>query len=104
MINHLLKQDCSYIRIEGIDGYGDPIESDSIPAKCRAIETFEMVKNNAGEEVVSSIQFWFNSDIDLDSNTITERRIKYDGSTYTPISVANRRNTLGESIFKVVMV
>lgn len=91
------------MRIER-DWYGDSIESDPIPAKCRATESFEMVKNNAGEEVVSSITFWFSPDVDLDNSTLDKRTIKYNGNDYAPISVTNRRNTLGESVMKVVNV
>ncbi|MCR1833136.1 hypothetical protein NSA56_01830 [Oceanobacillus caeni] len=103
MINHLLQQDCKIVAIER-DRFGDVIESEPIPAKCRAKESFNLIKNNAGEEVVTSIQFWMNPDVDLSNENLSSRRIKYDGIMYTPISVRNRRDTYGKSIFKVVSV
>ena len=103
MINHLLNQDCELILIE-TNRYGDVVESDPFPTKCRATESFEMVKNNAGVEVVSSIQFWLSSDVGIDFDTLTDRRIRYNGVDYIPISVRNRRDTYGNTIFKVVNV
>jgi len=103
MIEHLLNQDCEYVVIER-DSYGKVVESDPYLIKCRATESFQMVKNNAGEEVVSSIQFWFSNEVDIDVDTLTKRRIVYNGKSYTPISVRNRRDTYGEPIFKVVSV
>ncbi|WP_339227838.1 hypothetical protein NSQ77_19990 [Oceanobacillus sp. FSL K6-2867] len=103
MIEHLLQQDCEIIIIQ-TDRYGDVIESEPFSVKCRATESFEMVRNNAGIEVVSSIRFWFPKDVDIDVDTLTKRRIRYEGKDYTPISVRNRRDTYGQSIFKVVNV
>lgn len=103
MIEHLLQQDCEIIIIQ-TDRYGDVIESEPFHFKCRATESFEMVRNNAGVEVVSSIRFWFPNDVDIDVDTLTDRRIKYNGKDYIPISVRNRRDTYGQSIFKVVSV
>jgi hypothetical protein len=103
MINHLLKQDCGIIKIER-DRFGGVTESDPIPTKCRATESFEWVRNGAGEEVVSSITFWLNPDVDIDMNNIDDRRIEYNGKSHNIISVRNRRNSLGEIIFKVVSV
>ncbi|MFB4472145.1 hypothetical protein ACDI16_04210 [Oceanobacillus caeni] len=103
MIDHLLQQDCEIVAIER-DRLGDVIESDPIPAKCRAKESFNLIRNNAGEEVVTSIQFWMNPNVDLSNENLPNRRIKYDGIMYIPISVSNRRDTFGKSIIKVVSV
>lgn len=103
MIDHLLKQDCDIVKIEK-DRYGDTVESDPISTKCRAEEKFELIKDNEAEEVVSSVTFWFNPDVDLSNDNVDDRKIKFNDESYTPISVQDRINTLGESVFKVVKV
>ncbi|WP_163581114.1 hypothetical protein [Gracilibacillus saliphilus] len=84
------------------NAYGDIVESDPIDLKCRANEEFKIIKNNAGEEVVSSIQLWLPFEADINYKNITKRRITYEGKELIPISVKNRRDTLGETVFKVV--
>lgn len=103
MIDDLLNQDCSIIKVER-DEYGDYIPSDPILTKCRANESFQIVKNQAGEDVVSSIQLWLPKDVDITRENIDKRRINYRGKQFSIISVRNRIDLFGNPIFKVVNV
>lgn len=103
MIGHLLNQECFIVKVER-DSYGDVVETDPIKVDCRAYESFEIIKNQAGEDVVSSIRFWIPSEIDIDDESITKTQIKHKNKDYSIISVRNRFDTLGKSIFKVVSV
>ncbi|AIF45429.1 hypothetical protein [Virgibacillus sp. SK37] len=103
MINDLLNQDCFIIKTVR-DSYGDYIQGDPIHTDCRTSEKFENVKNKAGEEVVSSLRFWLPKDVDINEKNLTDTLIRYHDKDYSIISMQNRIDLMGETLFKVVYV
>ncbi|MBU9714421.1 hypothetical protein [Evansella tamaricis] len=64
MINDFLNQECLIIPFTK-DSYGKPQKGEPIPTPCRIKEEFKMVKNQAAEEVVSKLQFWFSPETEI---------------------------------------
>jgi hypothetical protein len=93
-------EDCTIIIPGGKDVFGDPIDPTLVPVKCRAKEKYQMVRNQAGETVVSNIEFWFYPETDIQLDYM----IKYKNVEYQIISIQPKKNTLGETIYKVVFV
>lgn len=70
MINDLLNQQCLIIPFTK-DSYGKPKKGEPILTNCRVKEKFDMVRNQAAEEVVSKLEIWFDPEvpIKLDEST-----------------------------------
>lgn len=94
-----LYQDCQIISTTK-DMYGKYVKSQPFSVKCRVKEEYQMVKNKASEEVISSLEFWFYKDTILKLDDL----ILYEGKEYPIISIENKRNTLGDITRKVVFV
>jgi hypothetical protein len=82
------------------DMAGKTVNSDPIPAKCRVKEEYKKVRNEASEEVVSELEFWFYPETDIQLDT----KIEYQGKEHQIISIQHKKNTLGQVTRKVVMV
>ncbi len=64
MINDLLNQECTIIPVTK-NAYGKEDKGEPFSTKCRVKEEFQMVKNQAAQEVVSKLEFWFNPDASI---------------------------------------
>lgn len=104
LIEDFLNQDCSIIpSTKSLDG--KPNESDPVPTKCRVKEKFQIIKNQAAEDVVSKHEFWFSPDTNIDYPTSNqEYLIDYENKKHSVISIENKRDTLGNITRKVVFV
>ncbi|UNC92715.1 hypothetical protein [Candidatus Contubernalis alkaliaceticus] len=99
MINDFLNEDCEIIPTAR-DSYGKYIESTPIPTKCRAKEDIKQVKNKAGIEKVSEIEFWFNPDLDIELDYL----INHKSKKHTIINIKSKKDLNGDVIYKVVFV
>lgn len=90
-------QKCKIVPISGKDSYGKPIHSEPISINCRIKEKYQLVRNQASEEVTSRLEFWFPPDTEI--KILDE--IEY-GKKHSIISIVPKRNTLGEVVRKVV--
>lgn len=92
-------QECT-IYETGRDGYGKPIKMNMQTLKCRVKEKYQMVKNQAAQEIVSQLEFTLPPNAQVSVNHI----IGYEGKEYAIISLKITRNTIGEVVKKVVFV
>lgn len=76
------------------------------PYPCRAKEKYQLVKNNAGENVVSNIEFWLspNAPVKLDLPIFYGVNENNNDIKHYVISIQPKKNTLGEVIYKKVFV
>ncbi|WP_404403807.1 hypothetical protein [Jeotgalibacillus malaysiensis] len=80
------------------DAYGKPVKTNEHVTSCRVKESFKLVKNKAGEEVVSQIEVTLPSTAEVKLNDW----IEYAEKDYPIISLRITRNTLGEIVKKVI--
>ncbi|WP_214480970.1 hypothetical protein [Bacillus sp. SM2101] len=99
MINDLLNEDCVVWEMVK-DRYGKFTKGNPVYTKCRAREEYRKVKNKAAEEVVSSIEFWLSSDVDIDEDNV----IEYNENDYTIIATKPKKDMLGNVTRRVVFV
>lgn len=95
-----LNEDCTIVVSGSKDVFGDPINPTYVSTKCRAKEKYQMVRNQAGETVVSNIELWLYHDIDIQ----LDYKIQFNNNEYQIISIQPKKNTLGEVTRKVVFV
>lgn len=100
MIKSLLNEECEVYKPTK-DFYGKESKPSNVPiTKCRVKEEYKKVKDNAAEEVISQLEFWFTPDtvISLD------HKITYQQLEYSILSIKKKKNTLGDITRKVVYV
>lgn len=99
MINDFLTEECKVIPTSK-DSFGKYVKSTPTLIKCRAKEKHQMVKNKAAKEVVSQIEFWFSSEIDIQLDYL----IEFNKKEYPIISMRAKKDSLGNITRKVVFV
>ncbi|MEC1786083.1 hypothetical protein [Schinkia azotoformans] len=104
MATGTLNNICEIIKCT-LNSYGKWTESEPIITDCRVKEEYKKIKNKSAEEVVSKMMFTFSPDteINFDDSKITYI-IRFKGNKYEPISILNKRNTMGDITRKVVYV
>jgi len=82
MISAYLVDDITILKYGGEDSWGEPLAPASINVKGKIIYKTRLIRNMAGEEVVSSAMVYL-----LDRALTHEDRLKFDGVEHTILRI-----------------
>jgi hypothetical protein len=93
-------QECYLTPTQGKNFYGDKTEGKPILRKCRYKEKYQLVKNRENEEVLSSLEFTFDEETDV--NLDMSIKLTLDGISHQIISISPKRFMSGDIAYKKV--